>query len=119
MEPVRRESVKKLGEGEGSAKRGARKPKVANVLEDDEGDGEDTEQEDGLVKKTGKLSVGAEDDLFGWLGGGTVVSPLPMGEETLDKMKRDQMQEFVDGLWTLDANQSGGPGKGGEVGALI
>jgi hypothetical protein len=50
------------------------------------------------------------------LGGAEVGSPTEMGQSTADKMQRDLMLDFVDGLERL---QVGGGGKGGKDGAEV
>ncbi|GAA6013236.1 hypothetical protein JCM10207_000828 [Rhodosporidiobolus poonsookiae] len=52
-----------------------------------------------------------------FLGGDEFGSPKEMGEATLDRMQRDQMLQFVEGLEKLDTTLggSGGGGKAGHV----
>jgi hypothetical protein len=123
MEPVRKESVSfgsavSSSSREGKAKtgdeRGQRRQKEANVLEEEDGDEEEEEQEE-EVEKSKATSTRAGQDLFGELE--RVASPAEAGEDTLDQMRRDQMLDFVDGLFKLDGNLSSG--KRGDFGALI
>ncbi|ORY74768.1 hypothetical protein BCR35DRAFT_306576 [Leucosporidium creatinivorum] len=92
MQPVRKELNPK-GKDKGKDKKGR------DLLEDSEGESPSTE--------------GPKDDLFGLgEGGDQVQSPTEAGEATMDQLRRDQMTDFVDGLFKLDSDLGGKTGEG-------
>lgn len=77
---------------------------MGNLLED---------EQEGVPARAGS----GRSDLLGGLD--QVLSPGEMGDATLDKMRKDQMQDFVDGLYSLDSSLGGGRRNSGADEALI
>jgi len=100
MQPVKREPT--------TTARGKER-KGKDLLEDSEGESSPTETRG--PKPKGK------DDLFN-LGGDDgegptqVESPTTAGEATMDQLRRDQMSDFVDGLFKLDEGLGAKTGEG-------
>ncbi|GAA5986589.1 hypothetical protein JCM11641_005159 [Rhodosporidiobolus odoratus] len=82
----------------------------------------DEEGSEGKAPSTPTAPQAANQAQGSFLGGPEFGSPKEAGEATLDKMQRDQMLDFFEGLEQLD-NPSfgggGGGGSGGEVDDLI
>lgn len=95
MQPVKREAT--TGKG--------KEWKGRDLLEDSEGESSPTEAQG--PKERGR------DDLFN-LGDGSdqVESPTEAGEATMDQLRRDQMTDFVDGLFKLDEGLGARTGEG-------
>lgn len=97
MEPVRKEV------GAGTGARGARSAKPKTDLLEDE--------EDQVPTPKPKKDVTPED-LFDM---GQVESPVEAGDQTLDEARRNQMSDFVDGLFALDSSLGGKKDEEGEL----
>lgn len=107
LEPIRREAVSKV------VGAGAKEPS---------GDLMGGGLAGGSADTGGNGAEGAgENASSSLLGGPQLGSPVEMGQGTADKMQRDLMLDFVDGLERMQVGSGGGGGRngGGEVDDLI
>ncbi|GAA5879469.1 hypothetical protein JCM1840_007049, partial [Sporobolomyces johnsonii] len=110
MQPVRRETRAPAAAAVGAAHGGGGESKAVNVLEEAEEEGDQTQQQ-AEPAAPGRAGEGS------FLGETEVGSPKEMGLETMDKMQRDQMQDWLDKF--DGGGDSSGRGGGDGVGDLI